>query len=383
MQHQKTHLPFEPHSVRLARVADAPESPLAEKIAEELQERLLLHVDQSDFAQAFIERIRAYGFAVVRSSLFKPGQFQKAYDLFHQVFSKGEAYLSELGSPGPNKQDGYVQAGREFFVGADGERHKGNAFQFIHHTVFGNNAVLDDPLYREFDATVRDLKTRLFELYGQVNRAQAAGLRALGFTAPGGVPLDDEYFVRLIHGDSLRRNTSLIRVTHCIGSDAEEGEFCTKAHTDLNSDTLLPVASERGLQVWYSDKETPSNSGWVALRAPEDSVIVNMGQQKAIVTREFLPATEHRVITIPNQERMSYIFFGHFHADVELDKVRLEHPDYQDFSPYEMEAKLRMPKLPLTAANYTELIKMDIGLIEPEVGRELGFVPSCDLWWGE
>jgi len=86
------------------------------------------------------------------------------------------------------------------------------------------------------------------------------------------------------------------------------------AHEDLNALTLLPPATESGLELQTKDGE------WMPVIVPEGYLIVNTGEQVQHKTAGMIRATRHQVVnrSQENKERFSSIFFASWAPDSSL-----------------------------------------------------------------
>ena len=72
--------------------------------------------------------------------------------------------------------------------------------------------------------------------------------------------------------------------------DEPEGAIRAGAHEDINFITLLPAASQSGLEI------RPRGEDWQAVEAPGGAIIINIGDMLQELTNGTLPSTTHRVI---------------------------------------------------------------------------------------
>jgi isopenicillin N synthase-like dioxygenase len=85
------------------------------------------------------------------------------------------------------------------------------------------------------------------------------------------------------------------------------------AHTDIDLISILPYATEKGLQVEV-------NGEWLNVVVPPDSFIVNVGDMLQNLTNGLFVSSKHRVVAQePNKERFSMAFFVHPKDDTALD----------------------------------------------------------------
>lgn len=90
----------------------------------------------------------------------------------------------------------------------------------------------------------------------------------------------------------LSRQDTMIRILRYPPLTGREPPDAMRAapHEDINFITLLPAATQTGLQI------KPSNADWQPVNAPPGAIIVNIGDMLQELTGRLLPSTTHRVI---------------------------------------------------------------------------------------
>ena len=68
-------------------------------------------------------------------------------------------------------------------------------------------------------------------------------------------------------------------------------------HEDINFITLLPAASQQGLEI------KPKQSDWQQVETSSDSIVVNIGDMLKELTDHELPSTTHRVVNPAKEAR--------------------------------------------------------------------------------
>lgn len=374
-------LHVEPSHLWLQRLAISNVSPIANEIRTNLKKEILLDKNSADFPDRLINTWKKYGFAVVQDKNFDSHSIQETYKIMREFFANDINYKSQLGSLGPNNNDGYVPPDTEISVSAIGSseiRSQANVFEFVHRTADGKNKNIDDELGKDFQKLTDALANVLYNQAKDVAKAMAIGLKNKGFLTPEGKELNDDYFVNLMDVKSSEINDlNLMRLTHCKAYEIEANSSfsCTLAHTDLNFASFLPTATKAGLEIWYEDPEHPENNGWVQLDAPKDAYIVNLADQADILTRGYLKSTPHRVISPIGEDRYSIIFFAGFNRNTDLTKAKLLHPLYTGTSRFEQESIPRIRDGKLTALSFTNLRRLDIGVFP----KSEDFIPIQDL----
>jgi len=83
---------------------------------------------------------------------------------------------------------------------------------------------------------------------------------------------------------------TLLRILHYPPVTGGEGEVRAAAHEDINLITLLPAATEPGLQV----KDNAGN--WHAIACDPGNIVVNVGDMLQMASRHYFRSTTHRVV---------------------------------------------------------------------------------------
>ncbi len=86
-------------------------------------------------------------------------------------------------------------------------------------------------------------------------------------------------------------------------------------HTDIDLFTILPFATEKGLQLEL-------NGQWLNVVVPSDAFIINVGDMLENMTNGIFKSCKHRVFASePNKERFSMVFFVHPRGETRLDPL--------------------------------------------------------------
>lgn len=111
--------------------------------------------------------------------------------------------------------------------------------------------------------------------------------------------------------DFTRGGNSVLRVIHYppVGDDVEPGAVRAAAHEDINLITVLPVATEPGLQLMTRDGE------WIDVQTPPNVMVCDTGDMMQLHTGGKLRSTTHRVVNPQGADakrsRYSMPFFCH------------------------------------------------------------------------
>lgn len=99
----------------------------------------------------------------------------------------------------------------------------------------------------------------------------------------------------------------------------QEGAVRAADHTDINLITLLPAATQPGLEV------LDSQGNWVPVPCDPGTVVVNAGDMMEMASEHYYPSTRHRVRNpvgeAAYQPRMSLPLFLHARDEVRLSKT--------------------------------------------------------------
>lgn len=119
--------------------------------------------------------------------------------------------------------------------------------------------------------------------------------------------------------DYLSREMTLLRILRyppLTGSEPE-GAIRAGAHEDINLITMLPAASQSGLEIKPKDA-----NDWIPVEAPAGSIVINIGDMLQELTGGTLPSTTHRVINptgeAATQARLTAPIFCHPFPDMVL-----------------------------------------------------------------
>ncbi len=112
---------------------------------------------------------------------------------------------------------------------------------------------------------------------------------------------------------------SVLRVIHYppLGGEVEPGAVRAAAHEDINLITVLPVATEPGLQLMTRE------GAWIDVQTPPNVMVCDSGDMLQLFTGGRLRSTTHRVVNPPgdaNRSRYSMPFFCHPHSNAVLQK---------------------------------------------------------------
>jgi len=152
-----------------------------------------------------------------------------------------------------------------------------------------------------------DMKGGMKGLFATMNasKTQIEGAMSLALGEEEG------YLASLTKGGS-----ALLRSLH-YPSNPSPGDYWGAPHTDINLFTILPRATEEGLQVFLPkegqhDKEYCDQEGdWIPVSTPPNCLIINGGDKLQAMSNGYFRSSVHRIVAKPNVERYSMVYFIH------------------------------------------------------------------------
>lgn len=243
-------------------------------------------VDMNDFynpstRQKFVDQVaqaaHEVGFFAVVNPDIDVDALIKAYQASQAFFSSGLDSKNEIFAPKLNGQRGYVPS--ETAQGYSVKDFK----EFIH---IGRNNNLW-PTWMNLQTPMESFIATL-DHHSEV--LQKAFAMAIGES--------EDYFINM-----TRSGECLLRALYYPKNPAP-GTFWAAKHTDIDLFTILPMATEEGLQVLYNDE-------WIDVKVPSNAFIVNCGDKLQNLTNGYFKSSWHQVVSKPNVERYSIVYFVH------------------------------------------------------------------------
>lgn len=263
-------------------------------------EQTLTPVDYQDTnaAKQFVHSLRETGFAVLQNPPLCAEQINSIYTNWQQFFTSQEKADYRYH---PERMDGFFPA--EIAETAKGHQVRDIKEYFHFYHPWGQCP----PQLRDELTDYRECANRLAtELLGWVEHHSPSGVSAL-YSEPLSNMIE--------HSEQ-----TLLRVLHYPPQDGDipAGAMRAAAHEDINLLTLLPAASEPGLQVKRRD------GSWLDAPCDLGLLIVNTGDMLQEASGGYFPSTTHRVINPPpeccRQSRVSLPLFLHPRPDVVLSE---------------------------------------------------------------
>jgi isopenicillin N synthase-like dioxygenase len=249
-----------------------------------------------DFGKEIVDSFRNTGFAVVTEHTLDSRLVRLVYEDWEKFFSlPDEQKRARLFNP--DTQAGWFPPKAEKAKDADFPDMK----EFYHY-------------YRDMEApsSTGDLAAQLEKMATYILSSIQAELMNRGVTPTCNEPLSrtvkdsPKTLFRLLHYPPTRQ----------FGLDAELMERAAP-HEDINMITLLPAATNPGLQV----KDVDGN--WHDVDADPGTIIINVGDMLREATSGYLPSTTHRVVAdfkARTESRYSMPLFLHPRPEVRLSE---------------------------------------------------------------
>jgi len=249
-----------------------------------------------DSPAKFVQSLKNTGFAVISNHMVMEGLLKDVYNDWREFFAYDEKknYLFN-----PATHAGYFPFKSENAKGYPAKDLK----EFFH--IYSKD---DIPRIIDQTATVI-VRNQLISTAEEL-------LIWLDENTPKGVFKSNESLFSMIDGSKQ----SLLRILHYppLKGEVEEGAVRAAAHEDINLITLLPAATQPGLEV------QDVNGNWHKVEAYPGDIIVNAGDMLQLTTNGYFKSTTHRVVNPDGPEalksRYSLPLFMHPRPEVLLNK---------------------------------------------------------------
>ena len=196
-------------------------------------------------------------------------------------------------------QRGYISKGKEKAKG----RNTGDLKEFYHFYLWGRFPSNMSSKTRSLCEQLTDLSAVLLQW---IEDNTPSNVRQL-FSMPLSKMIDnsDYNLLRVIHYPPLKGKIKI-----------PTGSIRAAAHEDINLITVLPAATQSGLQV----KDLEEN--WHDVPCEDDTIAINVGDMLQMTSEGYYPSTTHRVInpngTKASEARLSMPLFLHPRSEVRL-----------------------------------------------------------------
>jgi isopenicillin N synthase-like dioxygenase len=250
-----------------------------------------------DAPAKFCESLHQTGFGVLKNHPLPSDMVHGIYAEWLAFFQSGDAKKYPWD---PVKLDGH-------FSTAVSETAKGNQVkdfkEFFHIFPWGRYpAEVSDAARRYYDLG----KNLAATLLKWVEDNSPADIRAK-YSVPLASMIDDceETLLRVLHYPPLT-------------GEQQSGSIRAAAHTDINLLTILPAATEPGLQVKGRDGQ------WIDAPSDFGLLIVNIGDMLEEASGQYYPSTQHRVLNpvgeAAKKSRVSLPLFLHPRREIKLSE---------------------------------------------------------------
>jgi isopenicillin N synthase-like dioxygenase len=279
--------------------------------------------DRIEFIRVLGDSFRHTGFVKVAGHQVSPLDVEGAYKAAQAFFSLPEEVKERYRRPGTGGARGFTSFGSEHAK----DNPVGDLKEFWHvgqelppgHPL---SAVYGDNLWPE--AEVPGFKAHTLALYRALEDCAGTLLEALALY----LELPERSLA-----DMIREGNSILRIIHypALRDRYIEGGVRSSAHEDINLITLLPAATDSGLQLLDRD------GTWRAVDGLAGEIVADAGDMLSRHVNLKIPSTTHRVINPDNADAVRYSmpFFCHPRPEVVLDcpESLLEPGETRRFAP--------------------------------------------------
>lgn len=262
-------------------------------------ERLSDPSQRADFINELGDALRHFGFAAVEGHGVDGALLRRNYELFEALFALPDDVKKRYEFPERGRERGYTSFGIEHAK----DSAKPDLKEFWHYGRQGADGRRQNVWPAEIPE-LRDNATKLF-----------AAMEGVALELLGAISLylgaAEETIPRIARGGN-----SIVRVIHypvCDGFD-EPGVMRAAQHEDINLLTLLPEATQSGLELLTAEGE------WLPIPSLPGQLIVDTGDMMQRLTNDYIPARTHRVVNPDGvaTDRYSMPFFCHPRPEASL-----------------------------------------------------------------
>lgn len=266
------------------------------------------------FVRKFGEGLNDLGFVAVEGHGVPQELIDRNYALFERFFALDEDTKRNYERPDSGRQRGYTPFGLEH--AKDSEKPDLKEFWHVGRELDQGSELAGRMAPNVWPEELPEFRDTALALYNALENSALKMLAAVSEYL--GQPSD---FIPA----KAQQGNSVIRIIHypvCDGFD-EPGAMRAAAHEDINLITLLPAATDSGLEILTRDGQ------WLAVPSLEGQLIVDTGDMMKRLTNDVIPATTHRVVNPQGEpkERYSMPFFVHPHPDASLEVIAECVPD--------------------------------------------------------
>lgn len=231
--------------------------------------------------QTFVDKVaqalHEVGFFAVINSNIDMAALERAYQASQDFFNSPIERKNEIYDPKLNGQRGYVP-------GETAQGYKAKDFKEFVHIGRKDNLW---PLWMELQEPMEEL---IATLDHDSEILQKVFALAIGE--------EEDFFIKM-----TKSGECLLRALH-YPKNPSPGLFWAAKHTDIDLFSILPMATEDGLQIFHEGT-------WINVRVPPNALIINGGDKLQNLTNGYFKSCLHQVVSKPNVERYSIVYFIH------------------------------------------------------------------------
>ena len=249
-----------------------------------------IKIDDICFSHKLLQSLRDTGFAIITDHYLPSSLLENNYEHWADFFANEE------------RKKAYLY----------GDDHAG-FFPMASETAKGFDVADIKEFFHFYPSKIQDpsIDGHTGKLYELLNLMALDVLMSIGEALPESITqkLSMPLYEMVQHS-----NMTLLRILHYPPTeDIPEGAVRAAEHEDINLITLLPAATETGLEV------KDSNGNWIRVETNPNDIIVNVGDMLQEATDGFLKSTPHRVVNVDmDKSRYSMPLFLHPRPSVKL-----------------------------------------------------------------
>ncbi len=265
--------------------------------------------DQAAFSKALGDSLVEYGFVAVENHAVDAVALRDSYAAIRRLFDLPTETKLRYELPETGRQRGYTSFGKEH-----AKYHNVPDMKEFWH--IGPQLLPSHPTFGRmpenvWPGEVPEFRGAGLALWASLHVCATAMLRAIARY----LGADEGEFTRMTDGG----NTILRLIRYPASGEVEipEGAVWAAAHEDINLITLLPEATDPGLELLTRDGK------WLPINPVPGQLIADSGDMLQRLTNGLIPSTTHRVMAprVARNPRYSIPFFVHPHPDYMLSPL--------------------------------------------------------------
>lgn len=251
-----------------------------------------------EFGKKFLASLVKTGFAVVRDHGLNEESVEDAYKYWAAFYGCKDGFKSRFKfDPSKNIQGGYFP-----FKSENAKDQKVSDLKEFFHSYRDSDPVL---LPAETLGVTEPFEYQnplsVLTLFHEMEQVGIRLLKEINNNLPNEIYTELSMDLEVM---AMESPATLLRSIHyppIKDADAAEGAVRAAAHEDINLITLLPAATDSGLEV----KDSEGN--WHRIEASGNDLVVNVGDMMELATKGYLKSTTHRVVnTTEGKTRSRY-----------------------------------------------------------------------------